>query len=127
MKLRKNVVFSIVLLTLAVAMASPLMHSYASSNQDGNGDSHIGRAADGYEAGWFASGTVSAAQDFIIPSVYAQSEEEEGNCDPSYPDVCIAPAPPDLNCGDIPYKDVKVEGDDPHQLDREGDGVACES
>jgi hypothetical protein len=78
MKPRKNVVFSIVLLTLAVAMASPLMHTYASSSQDGNGDSHIGRAADGYEAGWSASGTVSAAQDFIIPSVYASTEEGGG-------------------------------------------------
>ncbi len=64
-----------------------------------------------------------------LPNVVASSDDSssDDDCDPSYPDVCIAPAPPDLNCGDIPYKDIKVEGSDPHQLDREGDGVACES
>jgi micrococcal nuclease len=25
-----------------------------------------------------------------------------GNCDASYPGVCIAPYPPDLDCGDVP-------------------------
>jgi hypothetical protein len=52
---------------------------------------------------------------------------QEENCDPSYPDVCIASPPPDLNCNDIPYDDVRVVGDDPHGLDREGDGIGCES
>jgi micrococcal nuclease len=46
---------------------------------------------------------------------------------PSYPDVCIAPPPPNLNCDDVPYNDIKVEGDDPHGFDREGDGIGCES
>jgi micrococcal nuclease len=39
------------------------------------------------------------------------------NCDPSYPDVCIASPPPDLNCDDVPYKNIKVVGDDPHGFD----------
>lgn len=56
--------------------------------------------------------------------VGASSDE---NCDPSYPDVCIAPPPPNLNCDDVPYNDIKVEGDDPHGFDREGDGIGCES
>lgn len=51
----------------------------------------------------------------------------DGECDPSYPDVCIAPPPPDLNCDDVPYSNIKVEGDDPHEFDREGDGIGCES
>ena len=50
-----------------------------------------------------------------------------GNCDPAYPTVCIAPAPPDLDCGDIPYKRFEVLPPDPHDLDREGDGLGCES
>jgi hypothetical protein len=33
-----------------------------------------------------------------------------GNCDSSYPDVCIASPPPDLNCNDVSYKYIKVEG-----------------
>ena len=49
------------------------------------------------------------------------------NCDPSYPDVCIAPYPPDLNCGDIGYSNFRVIGDDPHGFDRDNDGIGCES
>jgi len=48
-------------------------------------------------------------------------------CDPSYPDVCIAPYPPDLNCGDIGYSNFRVIGDDPHGFDRDNDGIGCES
>jgi len=49
------------------------------------------------------------------------------NCDSSYPDVCIAPPPPDLNCDDVSYKNIKVEGNDPHGFDRDSDGIGCES
>jgi micrococcal nuclease len=49
------------------------------------------------------------------------------NCDSSYPDVCIASPPPDLNCGDVSYKNIKVEGSDPHGFDRDADGIGCES
>lgn len=50
-----------------------------------------------------------------------------GNCDPSYPDVCIPPYPPDLNCGDIPHRRFRVLPPDPHGFDRDKDGVGCES
>jgi hypothetical protein len=49
------------------------------------------------------------------------------NCDPSYPTVCIAPAPPDLDCGDIPYRHFKVLPPDPHGFDADHDGEGCES
>jgi len=49
-----------------------------------------------------------------------------GNCDPSYPTVCIPPPPPDLDCGDIPYRRFQVLPPDPHNFDREGDGLGCE-
>ena len=55
--------------------------------------------------------------------VYSQT----GNCDPSYPDVCIASPPPDLNCADVPDKGFTVLPPDPHGFDRDGDGVGCES
>ncbi|MBM7845375.1 excalibur calcium-binding domain-containing protein [Herpetosiphon giganteus] len=48
-------------------------------------------------------------------------------CDPSYPDVCIAPPPPDLDCGDIPYRRFRVLAPDPHRFDRDKDGIGCES
>jgi len=52
--------------------------------------------------------------------------ESENNCDSSYPDVCIPPWPPDLDCGDIRYANFKVLPDDPHGLDADNDGIGCE-
>ena len=49
------------------------------------------------------------------------------NCDPSYPDVCIPPPPPDLDCGEISHRRFRVVGSDPHGFDRDGDGIGCES
>jgi hypothetical protein len=48
-------------------------------------------------------------------------------CDPSYPEDCMPPLPPDLNCGDsgVP-NNVKVVPPDPHRLDGDNDGVGCE-
>ena len=51
---------------------------------------------------------------------------EENSCDPSYPTVCIAPYPPDLNCIDIPYSNFQVFQPDPHGFDADFDGVGCE-
>ena len=49
------------------------------------------------------------------------------NCDPSYPDVCIPPPPPQLACDDIPYSDFRVIGSDPHNFDGNNDGVGCQT
>jgi micrococcal nuclease len=48
------------------------------------------------------------------------------NCDPSYPGVCIPPYPPDLDCGDISYRQFQVVGSDPHGFDGDHDGIGCE-
>jgi micrococcal nuclease len=50
-----------------------------------------------------------------------------GNCDASYPTVCIPPPPPDLDCAQVPYVAFAVRGADPHRFDGDGDGVGCES
>ena len=50
-----------------------------------------------------------------------------GNCDPSYPGVCIAPYPPDLDCAVVAYTNFKVTGSDPHGFDGDRDGVGCET
>jgi micrococcal nuclease len=54
-----------------------------------------------------------------------------GACHPSYPDFCIPPPPPDLDCPEIGRKDFTVRWDvpspDPHGFDRDRDGVGCES
>lgn len=50
-------------------------------------------------------------------------------CDTNYDGVCVPPGPPDLDCDDldsmgIPLP-VTVVGDDPHDLDPDGDGLGC--
>jgi micrococcal nuclease len=50
-----------------------------------------------------------------------------GDCDPAYPRVCIPPPPPDLDCGDIPYRRFEVLPPDPHRFDGDHDGIGCES
>jgi hypothetical protein len=47
-------------------------------------------------------------------------------CDPGYPSVCIAPAPPDLDCKDVGVSGFVVTGSDPHGFDSDGDGIGCE-
>jgi micrococcal nuclease len=47
-------------------------------------------------------------------------------CDPSYPDACIPPSPPDLDCADVPQRGFRVAGADPHRFDADRDGFGCE-
>ena len=51
----------------------------------------------------------------------------DGDCDLSYPEVCIPSPPPDLDCGDIGAKGFSVLPPDPHRFDGDLDGVGCES
>jgi hypothetical protein len=50
-----------------------------------------------------------------------------GKCAASYPDECIAPPPPDLNCADIAYRNFRVlwnvPDPDPHHFDGNRDGM----
>jgi hypothetical protein len=51
------------------------------------------------------------------------------SCDASYDGACVPPAPPDLDCSDIVERGIpipiRVVGDDPHNLDHDGDGYGC--
>jgi endonuclease YncB( thermonuclease family) len=47
-----------------------------------------------------------------------------GACAPGY-SPCVPPFPPDVNCDDV-NGPIEVTGSDPHGLDGEGDGIACE-
>ena len=59
-------------------------------------------------------------------------DTDKQRCHPSYPDFCIPPPPPDLDCPDIAAnrKPFRVRHDvanaDPHGFDRDRDGRACE-
>jgi hypothetical protein len=55
-----------------------------------------------------------------------QTGNKTGNCDPAYPNVCIALPPPNLNCPDVPYEQFTVLPPDPHGFDRDGNGIGCE-
>jgi hypothetical protein len=59
--------------------------------------------------------------------------ESGGSCDPSYPDACLDPNAIDYDCeggsGDGPEYvsgPIEVTGDDPYDLDRDGDGTGCD-
>jgi hypothetical protein len=58
-------------------------------------------------------------------------QQARSNCDPSYPTVCIAPPPPDLDCADIPYQNFPVRPPDPHRFDggrnHTPNGIGCET
>lgn len=49
------------------------------------------------------------------------------DCHPSYPQVCIPPPPPDLDCDEIAFSDFQVVGSDPHGFDTDDDGIGCET
>jgi outer membrane biosynthesis protein TonB len=49
------------------------------------------------------------------------------NCSPAYPDVCIPPPLPDLDCPNISERNFRVLSPDPHRLDQDRDGIGCET
>lgn len=56
-----------------------------------------------------------------VSGTYAQ----DSNCNPNY-SGCLSNSAYDLDCGEV-KKSVKVTGSDVFGLDRDGDGVGCES
>jgi len=64
------------------------------------------------------------------PAVASGGGSGGGNvtrCDPAYPDVCIPPPPPDLDCSDIRFRSFQVLPPDPHNFDGDGNGIGCET
>jgi micrococcal nuclease len=72
-------------------------------------------------------GLWSACQLTTTTTQAPPATQEGETCDPSYPDVCIPPPPPDLDCGEIPHRRFSVVGSDPHGFDGDSDGIGCES
>ncbi len=64
----------------------------------------------------------------ILLIAISPAHAQDGGCSPSYPDTCISPPPPDLDCGDLGLlqKNFDVVGSDPHGFDRDRDGAGCE-
>jgi hypothetical protein len=69
----------------------------------------------------------------VIRFQYRRRGSSAGNCDPNYAGACLRPDVSDYDCaggsGDGPYYTgrVTVVGVDHYDLDRDSDGVACES
>jgi micrococcal nuclease len=66
----------------------------------------------------------------VVPSAAPPSSgppPQSGNCSPAYPAVCIPPAPPDLDCPQIPHRRFQVLPPDPHRFDSDADGIGCET
>lgn len=61
------------------------------------------------------------------PQPTQPQQASSGNCDLSYPDICIPSPPPDLNCGEIQHRRFRVVPPDPQGFGGNGDGVGCES
>jgi micrococcal nuclease len=61
-----------------------------------------------------------------VPPRPTATTARSGNCDPSYPTVCIPPPPPDLDCGEISFRRFAVRQPDPHRFDGDRDGIGCE-
>jgi micrococcal nuclease len=80
------------------------------------------RASSGQQTG------SSRSTESRVPTAVTEpaGDADRTDCDPSYPDVCIPPFPPDLSCADIPYDHFRVLPPDPHHFDGNGDGIGCE-
>jgi hypothetical protein len=58
------------------------------------------------------------------PVGFAGTGGQQGGCAPGY-SPCVPAFPPDIDCADV-NGPVAVSGTDPHGLDADGDGTACE-
>jgi micrococcal nuclease len=52
--------------------------------------------------------------------------KSRARCDANYAGACIPPYPPDVDCRDIRDRNFRSIGTDPHNLDVDHDGIACE-
>jgi hypothetical protein len=63
------------------------------------------------------------------PTGQASKPTTGGNCHASYPDFCMPPPPPDLDCNSAALggrRRFAVRPPDPHGLDADRDGIGCE-
>jgi hypothetical protein len=71
-------------------------------------------------------GTIISLAALINPFASQQQAPSKQNCDPAYPDFCISQSLSNLKCQDVKQHNFKVLPPDPHNFDRNKDGVGCE-
>jgi hypothetical protein len=74
---------------------------------------------------------ITAEPVYEAPVVYDEPVIEvpvpiAADCDASYPDLCIPPGAPDLDCPEVGSTNYRVLPPDPHRFDDNSDGVGCE-
>ena len=57
----------------------------------------------------------------------AESPHTGSNCSIYYPIVCIPDPPPDLDCGEVGFRNFELLAGGPHRFDGNKDGVGCEN
>ena len=93
----------------------------------GSTNANAAMISSGHATTYYAFCSVSEFGNAVWSGCATPPPPPPGNCDPSYPDVCIPPPPPDLDCPDIPYRNFRVLPPDPHNFDGDGDGIGCEA
>ena len=77
----------------------------------------------------FLSGTIRGTFRGATPSPETQTFRPPVTCDAHYSGACIPPPPPDVDCDDLARMGitgtVNLSDSDPHHLDTDGDGIAC--
>ena len=73
-----------------------------------------------------AESVASAPVTESVP-ITADSSTNTNECDPAYPGLCLPPGTGDLDCKDVSTRGFQVLPPDPHQFDRDRDGIGCES
>lgn len=76
--------------------------------------------------GAIALAVVVPMQQNTSNSIRGNYQTQAGRCDSAYPDFCIPPLPPDLDCSDIGKQNFTVRPPDPHGFDGDKDGIGCE-
>jgi hypothetical protein len=70
---------------------------------------------------------LASIQFIFLSGIPTNSQQDDSDCNSSYPNNCISSPPPNLNCKDISDKNFEVLSPDPHGFDRDEDGIGCEA
>jgi micrococcal nuclease len=81
--------------------------------------------AEAASAGYWGACAAADSQPTVTPAA-ALGLSNTVDCSPAYPDACIPLGPPDLDCEDVSARGFAVLTPDPHNFDRDGDGIGCE-
>jgi hypothetical protein len=90
----------------------------------GTSDGSDGSDATGHDV------SVSDGVDEATTGSSGSTDDADGDgCSDSYDGACVDPyvGKDDVNCDDVTDTDFDSVGDDPYELDADGDGTACES